>query len=109
MLNGFLLGFSNKRPHRPLKRGKEKMQVVINLTTKVYFSKSDIESIKKTRNAFIDNLCQAKERLKANKDDYNALVDVSFYRLAIRRLNKTIHYLTKPKFKKRGRKKCMRK
>lgn len=85
------------------------MQVVINLTTKVYFSKSDIESMKKTRNAFIDDLSQAKERLKANKDDYNALVDVSFYRLALRKLNKTIKYLTKPKHKKRGRKKCMRK
>lgn len=68
---------------------------IIDVTTKIHYSKQDIKQLKQTRNSFVDNLKEAKEKLKANPENYDALVDVNFYRLTIRKLNRLINQLNK--------------
>ena len=68
---------------------------IIDVTTKIHYSKHDIKQLKQTRNSFVDNLKEAKEKLKANPENYDALVDVNFYRLTIRKLNRLINQLNK--------------
>ena len=54
-----------------------------------------LKQLKQTRKSFVDNLKEAKEKLKANPENYDALVDVNFYRLTIRKLNRLINQLNK--------------
>ena len=68
---------------------------IYDITTKIHYSKHDIKELKKTRNAFVGNLKEAKEKLKLKPEDYDALVDVNFYRLTIRKLNRLISKLQK--------------
>lgn len=71
---------------------------IYDVTTKVHYSKRDIADLKKTRNSLVINLKEAKEKLKNNPEDYNALVDVNFYRLTIRKMNKLLNQLKKSPF-----------
>ena len=68
---------------------------IYDVTTKIFYSKQDIYELKKTRNSLVDNLKEAKEKVKANPEDYDALVDVNFYRLTIRKINRLLNQLKK--------------
>ncbi len=86
------------------------MEVVVKVSTKIYLSKSEREAMLITRDAFVENLNEAKEKLRCNSEDYNALVDVNFYRLALRRMNRLLKENHKPKYKKHGgKRRCLKK
>lgn len=59
---------------------------VIKITT-IEYSKKDIQDLEDFKKVMVNNLIEAKEKLKSNPKDFNALVDVSFYRLVNRRLD----------------------
>lgn len=85
------------------------MEVVVRVSTRVYLSNSEREAMLVTRDAFVDNLNEAKEKLRRNSEDYNALVDVNFYRLALRRMNRLLKQ-DKPRYRKHGgKRRCLKK
>ncbi len=55
--------------------------------TNIEYSKKDIQELEDFKKVMVNNLIEAKEKLKCNPKDFNALVDVSFYRLVNRRLD----------------------
>lgn len=62
-------------------------KVTIKTTISCGFSEREIRDFYDLKEKFKDRLGKAKARYRNDPKDYDSLVDVNFYRLAIRRLN----------------------
>ena len=62
-------------------------KVTIKTTISCGFSEREIQDFYDLKEKFKDRLGEAKARYRNDPKDYDSLVDVNFYRLAIRRLN----------------------
>lgn len=65
------------------------------VTTRKYYSNRDIQSLIVQKNKLIKTLKEAKEKIKNDSNDYKSMVDVSYYRLTIRKYIKQIKNLKK--------------
>ena len=81
------------------------MKKFIKDTTKttIVYDASDIDSLIETKRLFIASYKKAKQALKVNPRNFNAKVDVCFYRLLFKKLNKMLEaiqrkgrYIEKP-------------
>ena len=81
------------------------MRKYIKDTTKttIVYEASDIDSLIETKRLFIASYKKAKRALKVNPQNFNAKVDVCFYRLLFKKLNKMLEaiqrkgrYIEKP-------------
>ena len=74
---------------------KEDMRKLIKITkqTIVVYDRSDAEDIRNAKESFKEPYGKAKEALKQNPKDYDAKVDVCFYRLLFKKLNKILFVL----------------
>lgn len=71
------------------------MRKYIKDTTKtiIVYDASDIDGLIETKRLFIASYKKAKRALKVNPQNFNAKVDVCFYRLLFKKLNKILEVI----------------
>ena len=71
------------------------MRKYIKDTTKttIVYDANDIDSLIETKRLFIASYKKAKRALKVNPRNFNAKVDVCFYRLLFKKLNKILEVI----------------
>ena len=63
--------------------------------TSIVYDTNDIDSLIETKKLFNHSYKKAKRAIKLNPRNYNAKVDVCFYRLLYKRLNKILFVINK--------------
>ena len=70
-------------------------KTIIRTNILIEFSESELQELYDLKENFKEYLGKSKERLRANPNDYDALVDVNFYRYAIRRIGNILYHARK--------------
>lgn len=61
----------------------------------ITFNEDDLAEILKAKEDFISDYAVAKKKIKNNENDYDAKVDVCFYKLLIKKVNNIIYQIKK--------------